>query len=43
MKIGSWQHSLTDGAQTGFKIEKRSLTQGTIAGKNKVNKVLPKK
>jgi hypothetical protein len=43
MKIGSRQHSLADGAQTGLKIEKCSLAQGTIAGKNKIDKVFPKK
>jgi hypothetical protein len=43
MKIGFRQHSLADGAQTGFKVKKRSLAQSTIAGKNKIDKVSPKK
>jgi hypothetical protein len=43
VKIGSWQHSLADGAQAGFKIKKRPFAKGTIAGKNKIDKVFPKK
>jgi hypothetical protein len=43
MKIGFRQHSLADGAQTGLKIKKCSLAQCTIAGKNKIDKISPKK
>jgi hypothetical protein len=43
VKIGSSLHSLADGAQTGFEIKKRPFAKGTIAGKNKIDKVFPKK
>ena len=32
VKIGSREHPLANGTQTGFKIEKRLFTERTIAG-----------
>jgi hypothetical protein len=43
VKVGSRKHPLANGAQTGFKIEKRLFAERTIAGENKVDKVFPKK
>jgi hypothetical protein len=43
VKVGSREHTLADGAQTGLKIEKRLFAERTIAGENKINKVFPKK
>jgi hypothetical protein len=43
VKVGSREHPLADGAQTGLKIEKRLFAERTIAGENKINKVFPKK
>jgi hypothetical protein len=43
VKVGSREHPLANGAQTGLKIEERLFTERTIAGENKINKVFPKK
>jgi hypothetical protein len=43
MKISTGKRALTNRTETGLKVKKGLLAKRAIAGKNKVDKVFPKK